>query len=653
MKKADFDLFAKYVTIHNLTVADGGVYFVKKSTDMKKDAYKLALCHLSGGDARELCEVGALSFWRVPSGIVYVEKHKPKKPSHFPATRLRLRDKDGDRPFCELPYAVGSICFLSEERFFFTASENLFYNAVLEKHGGDMKKAEKELSKEDDYLVFDELPFWTNGEGVVNKTRNHLFFYDEGAITKLTADTASVGSLCLSPDGRMLVYTISDYETAAPLYNRLMLLTVNSLASADISFLEQAAYSHACFVSDGKLAVLASEGKRFGLCENDTLYLCDPVRGQSGVIDDSGDDCFYNSVNTDIGAARTIGGELVFDGRNLYCLTTRDDSSHIAKISLGGDVSLLNAERGIVSEFIMDGEDFYAVAYRGVNGPEIYRMDRLGAEERQSSLNTAVGERYRLTEPARVSFRNENGDEINGFILKSHRSNPTRRTVLSVHGGPKTAFGGNIFCEMQTLAAKGYTVIYCNPTGSDGRGNRFADIRGGYGETDYRDLMRFCEVAAARSKTVSLNNMAVIGGSYGGYMVNHMISATDRFKAAVSQRSISNWSSFIGVSDIGPQFGADQVGATPWSDMQKVWDMSPLKNADKVGTPTLFIHSREDYRCPEAEGISMYTALAMHGVPTRLCLFKGENHELSRSGKPSHRIRRLSEITAWLDKYLD
>jgi acylaminoacyl-peptidase len=105
-------------------------------------------------------------------------------------------------------------------------------------------------------------------------------------------------------------------------------------------------------------------------------------------------------------------------------------------------------------------------------------------------------------------------------------------------------------------------------------------------------------------------------------------------------------------TDIGYYFNEDQIGANAWSDFDKVWWHSPLKYADNVKTPTLFIHSEEDYRCWVVEGIQMYYALKYFGVPSRLCIFKGENHELSRSGKPMHRIRRLKEITAWFDKYL-
>ena len=141
------------------------------------------------------------------------------------------------------------------------------------------------------------------------------------------------------------------------------------------------------------------------------------------------------------------------------------------------------------------------------------------------------------------------------------------------------------------------------------------------------------------------------GGSYGGLMTNWIVGHTDRFCAVASQRSISNWLSFAGVSDIGPDFAADQNAAGLWNDPEKLWWHSPLKYADRVKTPTLFIHAFEDYRCPVDQGYQMFTALVAQGVETKLVCFRGENHELSRSGKPSHRLKRLKEITDWFDKH--
>jgi dipeptidyl aminopeptidase/acylaminoacyl peptidase len=197
-------------------------------------------------------------------------------------------------------------------------------------------------------------------------------------------------------------------------------------------------------------------------------------------------------------------------------------------------------------------------------------------------------------------------------------------------------------------------MVYTNPRGSSGRGNDFANLQGKYGTIDYDDLMAVMDSAIEKYSFVDADRLGVTGGSYGGFMTNWMIGHTDRFKAAVSLRSIANWTSKFNTTDIGYYFNKDAMGTDPWEDggADKLWWHSPLKYADKVSTPTLFIHSEEDYRCWLAEGLQMFTALRYHGVDSRLVMFREENHELSRSGKPKHRLRRLQEMLAWFDRYL-
>ena len=223
--------------------------------------------------------------------------------------------------------------------------------------------------------------------------------------------------------------------------------------------------------------------------------------------------------------------------------------------------------------------------------------------------------------------------------------------VFDIHGGPKTVYGPVFYHEMQVWAGKGYFVFFCNPKGSDGRDNEFSDIFGDYGGTDYRNLMDFTDAVLEKYPQIDKKRVCETGGSYGGFMTNWIIGHTDRFCCAASQRSISNWLSFCGTSDIGVWFAPDQTRGDLYTDPGKLWEQSPLKYAGNVKTPTLFIHSDEDWRCPLEQGLQMYAALLDRGVEARMCLFHGENHELSRSGKPKHRIRRLEEITSWFDRF--
>ena len=223
--------------------------------------------------------------------------------------------------------------------------------------------------------------------------------------------------------------------------------------------------------------------------------------------------------------------------------------------------------------------------------------------------------------------------------------------VLYVHGGPECFYGEDIFFfEALSLRAAGFAVLWCNPRGSTGYGKGFTE--GAYGQEAMEDLLHFVDACAAKFPRVDLSRLGVTGGSYGGYMTNKLTLESDRFKAAASQRSISNWMSFAYISDIGPSFTHSQHKVDNIIDeYERLWDFSPLKYANHATTPTLFIHSDEDYRCPMAEGMQMMQALLHNHIESKMVLFHGENHELSRTGKPAHRLRRLEEITGWFDKY--
>lgn len=226
--------------------------------------------------------------------------------------------------------------------------------------------------------------------------------------------------------------------------------------------------------------------------------------------------------------------------------------------------------------------------------------------------------------------------------------------ILEIHGGPATAYGNGLHHEMQVMASKGYVVLYTNPRGSHGYGHDFVNaVIGDYGGMDYEDIMAGVNYALENFTFIDHNRLFVTGGSYGGYMTNVIVTRTDRFKAAVTQRSICNWHSFYGTSDIGFYFTEWQHGhADLWDDAEKLLKLSPLHHARNVKTPILILHSEQDLRCPMEQAEQWYVALKRLGVETKLVRFPDENHELSRSGKPKHRLERLKHLIGWFDDRL-
>jgi Dipeptidyl aminopeptidases/acylaminoacyl-peptidases len=277
-----------------------------------------------------------------------------------------------------------------------------------------------------------------------------------------------------------------------------------------------------------------------------------------------------------------------------------------------------------------------------------------------TSFNDELLKKSNLQVPERFTFKASDGQTIEGWVLKPANFKDDKKypAVLYIHGGPATTYGESFQHEFYVLSESGFGLVYMNPRGSAGYGESFKDLRGKYGTRDYQDLMEGLDYVIKNFSFIDEKRLGVAGGSYGGFMTNWIIGHTERFKAAVSQRSISNWISFYGTSDIGYYFAEDQIGGDLGNDLWKddlvqvYWDRSPLKYAYRVKTPTLLLHSDEDYRCWIDQAYQMFTALKLNGVQTKLVIFHKENHDLSRKGKPKNRIERLNQIISWFKTYL-
>lgn len=261
--------------------------------------------------------------------------------------------------------------------------------------------------------------------------------------------------------------------------------------------------------------------------------------------------------------------------------------------------------------------------------------------------NESFEKEHPFVQPEMFWYKGADHWDIQGWYLAPTEKSSSHPAVLYIHGGPQVSYGETFFHEMQTLAAKGYGVIMLNPRGGNGYGQEFvASILGDYGNKDYEDLMLGTDAILAAHPEINPAELYVAGGSYGGFMTNWIVGHTDRFKAAVTQRSISNWISFYGTSDIGPFFVPFQL-QNDLSNSGKLWEMSPLAHAHKAKTPILVMHSEDDLRCPMEQGEQFYVAMKKAGVKTQLMTFPKSSHGLSRNGLPNLRLQRLEAITDW------
>ena len=553
----------------------------------------------------------------------------------------------------QIPLQVGSLKQLNTHEYLFTAMYNP-HRPSLDSLSESDKEMELKRRKEDlDYEVLEEIPYWSNGEGFISGSRNRLYTFNTQTKTYkplLDADLAVEG-FWLSPDKKKAVLIASTFQHKQGVTNFLYILDLKDNLLHKLATAASFSYTDALFINDHQLVCLASEMDRFGLNENPRFYTVDVQTGNHQLLTPDFDYSTWNSVGSD---CRYGGGEQIrVENELIYFVTTEGHCSHLNRLDLNGNIKRMTEAKGSVDAFAVQDAELLFIGLRQMGLQELYKLES-SKEIQVTHFNDWVKTEREIIALEPLQYEATSGVVIDGWVMKpvGWQQDQYYPAILTIHGGPKTVYGDVFYHEMQCWAHDGYFVFFCNPRGSDGKGNEFADIRGKYGTIDYDDIMGFTDLVFRNYSSINTKQVGVTGGSYGGFMTNWIIGHTHQFKAAVSQRSISNWASMACSSDIGYYFVEDQMKNMPWVDYSKLWHDSPLKYADQVRTPTLFIHSEEDYRCWLVEGLQMFTALKYHGVEARLCMFRGENHELSRSGKPKPRMRRLQEIMQWFETYL-
>lgn len=624
--------------------------FLVKQANKEKNSYDswAYIADFCTGEVRKLTSFGAESHLLFDSENTLlfssVRKHEDKAKDGKEKTvfyRLSLKGGEAERAF-EIPYSVNDMKKMADGSYVFSATV-------------DLNKPEDEdgLKEYQDYHIIEELPYWENGAYFVSRFRNTLFTYqeEEGVCERVTAPLFAVSGFELS--GENIVYTGVSYDQVLPMKNGMYGYDCRTKTTTE-------------YVKDGDMHIglfgCCGEGRdlkvffagstmdKYGSGQYPDLYVWE--NGKAALFAKHG-----NSVGSVPTGDISLGGGkkfLVKEGVPYFTSCARTRGPVLS--AKDGCVSAAVDFDGSVDCFCQVEGGFAMVGRTPGKLQEIYLYDSASNTYRQiSDLNgAALKDRY-VGELHPAGFTDSDGVDIDGWVILPKDYDPSKKypAILDMHGGPRVAFGNTMFHEMQVFANNGYFVMLCNPRGGDGRGDEFADLREKYGTIDFQDFMEFVDHVCEQYPAIDTARIGVTGGSYGGWMTNWIIGHTDRFAAAVSQRSFSNWLSDFGCSEIGFSFDVNENGGkTPWTAPKELWERSPVAYADRVKTPTMFIHSLKDYNCPLSEGMQMFAAIKYHGVPSKAVLFEGENHELSRSGKPLHRMRRLKEMNDWFDLYL-
>ena len=647
LRKLTLDDIHKYSAVGDLQFSPDGKHFVfvQKEINVRKNNY---LSNIWYGDITR----GSVSQFTRGDGdsspVISPDGKKmvfsSKRNSETKGSELYLSSLEGgeSRFIKVLKGGFSSVSWID--------NKNILFVTQLRPGENPERPLEEEPPDRKVYEI-DSIPFVLNGVGFTENRVGHLckMNVENGKLALIEAIGGNIQSFELSPDRKKIaVITIEDQQRR-PRWNSLYIADLESGEKTRIGD-DQISIYHCLWASNSELYLLITDFEK-GFPTNPYFCFASIESEEMKVLCRDLDLYFGNAINSDV---RGVPGKTmrVSDGK-LFSVVTAGPDSMIISLDNNGRVENILLSDGSIDCFdINDSGDLLYTKMTSRAPLEIYSQ-RKGRTKKLTHFNSWLN-KCTLSIPEGFKVTASDGVQLDGWIMKPADFVEGKKypAVLEIHGGPKTAYGNGYMHEFQLLSATGYVVIFCNPRGSAGYGTDFADIRGHYGERDFEDIMEIIQYVLNEYDFVDEERLGVTGGSYGGFMTNWIIGHTDAFKAAVSQRSISNWVSFFGTTDIGYYFAPDQIGEDFFENLEGYLRQSPLTYAPNVETPTLFIHSLEDYRCWVPEAMQLFTALKYLGKETKMILFPGETHELSRSGLPIHREKRLKAMLDWFNSYL-
>jgi dipeptidyl aminopeptidase/acylaminoacyl peptidase len=499
-----------------------------------------------------------------------------------------------------------------------------------------------------------------DGKGWIYERRSHLFRIPAGGgePEQLTDGDWDDGSPALSPDGRRIAFN-SDrtQERWSWPGNDVWVLELSSKRLTRMTD-ERVSAGPPAWSPDGRRLAFAASPRRESEGYTDLMLVDVDAPGAGRKLTEDFKPTFEDTCIDDQRAGH--GGPYLYwtiDGAAIYSQAAGRGSTLVyATPSEGGSPRVVIDGPRRVYGLSLD-RDRRRIAFAGSDPAtpgDLFVQDIGGQPTQRTRLNADLFRDVELARPEEFSYKGADGWDIQGWIMRPTVSDgQTPPAILEIHGGPAAMYGWSFFYEFQLLAAHGYAVIFTNPRGSTGYGRAFSNaVRNDWGGKDFQDVMAGLDTAVLKG-WVDPDRLGVGGGSYGGYMTNWIIGHTDRFKAAVTMRCVSNMATMFGYSDLGWFLTVDEMGgAVPWKNLDWLMERSPITYVDRIKTPLLILHSDNDLRCPIEEAEQLFTALKFLGREVKMIRFEGQTHDLSRNGHPRSRVIRLRHITGWFLRHL-
>ena len=542
--------------------------------------------------------------------------------------------------------------------------------AFVQRVSAEDREADRDLEVPEEYeseapnpRVVDRTVYRTAQEYTDGKRRQvSLVTLDGDDVERVT--TADREHASPAWDGPETLYVACDADVPDPDDSLETEIRRYDLASGDVDVVhETTTFQPQLAVSEGRVAFPYTDPEAGTMAQTE-LHLLDADGG-------------VHAMTARLDRSLAVGLRPTWDRDTLYFGTPDEGATSLWRIDApetsGGDSEEPRAverepervrrdEWSSISGYHVRGDRVAYVQSAWDHPGDLFAADRAGGDPvRLTECNADYLADHAVQEPEEIRYPVGDGGEeaedvtCQGWVLTPPDFDPDESypLVVDVHGGPHAMWttSGTMWHEFQTLAARGYVVFWSNPRGSTGYGEEFMQaIERDWGAVTASDVLAGADEVAERPY-VDEDQQFVTGGSFGGYMTAWLVGHTDRFAAAVSQRGVYDLIGFYGSTDWAYKLVEDEFDTTPWADSSFLQEQSPTGHAHEVETPTLLVHSDDDYRTPICTAELFHRILRKHGVDTRLVRYPGEGHELSRSGQPGHVVDRIERIARWFDGY--
>ncbi len=534
------------------------------------------------------------------------------------------------------------------------------------------KKPEDDSERESDIHVITHAVYRSNEEGYLDFKRPRHIWIIQAPHTaeekikpkQLTTGRFDEGNLVWAKDGTQLYF--SSLHIDEPYYERpksdLYSVAVKGGEPVKINSFDMGTGGFSLSPDGKQLAFVASTTEPVNSYTQPDLWVVDLTpNAKPRNLTSNFDWDVADGVFGDNAAPRGFGGNVPIwtaNGSKLIELYGREGKSNLGlfDVATGAETDITHGNQAVMRfRATPDGSKIVCLISTPTRINDLFALDQPGGEPRQlTHSNDKLFTQLNLTEPEEIWYESFDGKRIQAWVQKPPGFDAAKKypLILNIHGGPHVAYGFVFDHEFQWMAAKGYVVLYPNPRGSTSYGQEFGNvIQYHYPGDDYKDLMAGVDEIVRRGY-VDPKKLGVTGGSGGGLLTNWVIGHTERFAAAVSQRDIASWADWWYTADF-TLFQPNWFKAPPFEDEADFKARSPITYINNVKTPLMLVLGEDDTRTPpSAGGEEMFRALKFRRVPTVMVKFPGETHELSRSGKPWHRVERLQHIVGWFDHWL-